>query len=69
MSNRDKKLGEIAYEAYADSVGWKNYLGKQMPGWHELPPLIQGAWRHAAWKVIIENANREREMKAGDHHE
>lgn len=40
-------LAQIAYDAYGESVGWKNYQGLPMPSWEDLPPAIQQAWRAA----------------------
>jgi hypothetical protein len=56
----DKNLGQIAYEAYGEAVGHKNYQGNPMPNWYALPAAINQAWRAAAWAVVIENADRER---------
>ncbi|NEP61462.1 MAG: hypothetical protein F6K31_31675 [Symploca sp. SIO2G7] len=39
-----KNTAKQAYEAYAEVTGWKNYQGKLMPQWEELPETIQGAW-------------------------
>lgn len=64
MSDTDKTLAEIAYEAYGQSVDGKNHLGNPMPNWFDLPAKIQIAWREAAWAVVIENSRREREQAA-----
>jgi hypothetical protein len=45
-------LGEVGYKAYGDSVGWKNYLGRPMPEWGELPEAIRGAWIAAAGAIV-----------------
>jgi len=45
-------LGEVGYRAYGDSVGWKNYLGRPMPEWLELPEAIRGAWIAAAGAIV-----------------
>lgn len=41
-------LPQIAYEAYAEYTGNKNYLGKSMPKYNELPDNIKGPglWHH-----------------------
>jgi len=44
----EDELAQKGYEAYGNSVGWKNYLGLPMPTWEALPAPIQGAWRDAA---------------------
>jgi hypothetical protein len=41
-------LAITAYQAYGESVGWKNHLGKAMPRWDDLPSEIREAWRVAA---------------------
>lgn len=47
-------LGQLAYERYGDSVGWKNYQGNPMPKWGDLTPSIQQAWIAAARGVLQE---------------
>jgi len=42
-----KETAHVAYDAYGDFVGWKNYAGAPMPQWHELPDKIRDAWRAA----------------------
>jgi len=42
------RLGEIGYEAYGDAADWKNYEGKPMPRWVELPQHIRDKWAAAA---------------------
>jgi hypothetical protein len=46
-------LGEAAYLAYGEAVGFENYQGLPMPTWDELPDRIQGAW-HAAARGVQE---------------
>jgi hypothetical protein len=46
--------GEVGYRAYGDSVGWKNYLGKPMPEWGDLPGAIRTAWDSAAYAIVNE---------------
>lgn len=38
------ELAKVSYQAYGDYVDWKNYMGKPMPKWEELPEKIRGAW-------------------------
>lgn len=47
----------VAYQAYGESVRWKNFLGDPMPKWDELPPAIQQAWLDAANAVLDANAS------------
>lgn len=44
----DKSLGQVAYEAYGESTGWKTYNGNEMPRWEALGEPIQQAWEAAA---------------------
>lgn len=41
-------LARIGYDAYGDRAEWKNYEGKPMPQWDELPQHIRDKWRSAA---------------------
>lgn len=38
----------LAYHAYGDSTGWKNFRGDPMPGWQDLPEATRQAWEAAA---------------------
>jgi len=46
--------GEVGYRAYGNSVGWKNYLGRPMPEWGNLPEAIRAAWDSAAYAIVNE---------------
>ena len=41
-------LAQIAYEAYGDVTGGKNYQGLPMPEWADLPAVIKAAWNASA---------------------
>jgi len=41
-------LAAIGYEHYGNKAGWKNYLGRPMPKWEELPEPIREAWMAAS---------------------
>lgn len=43
-----RDLAEAAYRAYGEVTGFKNYQGRPMPGFGELPETIQQAWEAAA---------------------
>jgi len=43
---------EIAYTAYAEHQGWKNYAGLPIPRWQEVRPDIQEAWDAAVTAVL-----------------
>lgn len=43
-------LGQQAYAAYGEQVGFKNFQGNPMPEWADLTEIIQDAWRAAAGK-------------------
>ena len=45
-------LAKIAYEAYGESTGWRNYQGLPMPAWDDLPEPIRRAWDAAAQAVL-----------------
>jgi hypothetical protein len=47
-----EETAQRAYDAYGDSTGWVNFIGKQMPLWLDLPPKIQQAWRDATAAVV-----------------
>jgi hypothetical protein len=44
-------LAITAYQAYGNSVEWKNYQGLPMPRWDDLPAAIKQAWVDAAEAV------------------
>jgi len=48
------KLATNAYHAYGDKAGWKNYQGKEMPQWKELPDNIKVYWEAAVGHVVDE---------------
>lgn len=41
---RSSTNGEELYNIYGHVVGFKNYQGKDMPAWPDLPEKIQEAW-------------------------
>jgi hypothetical protein len=43
----EPSLGQIAYEAYALSVGWKTMGGGTMPAWRDQLPHLREAWNAA----------------------
>ncbi len=43
--------GEIAYTAYAKSVGWVSVRGEQLPAWPRLDWRVRDAWSKAAQAV------------------
>lgn len=48
-----EKLARIAYRAYGESTGWKNFQGNKMPEFDDLPGPIQAAWRAASLAVAV----------------
>lgn len=42
---------ELAYRAYGQATNFKNFQGKAMPEWADLPESIQLAWFSAARAV------------------
>lgn len=49
-----EQLARIAYEAYGETTGHKNYAGLPMPAWEDLGDTIQTAWVNAAAAVKAE---------------
>lgn len=45
-------LAKVAYRAYGESTGFKNYQGLPMPEWDKLTVSIQTAWVAASQAVI-----------------
>lgn len=62
MSSETKSLGQIGYEAYAESTGGKTWDGKPMPTWEEIEartPHVAKAWEdatRAAGKIAVSYA-------------
>lgn len=48
---RPIELAQIAYRAYGESTGFKNFRGDPMPEWDALPDAIQVAWVAACGAV------------------
>ena len=51
--NKDKTLGQIAFEAYGDNREWKDWRGQPMPQWNEVKEGIREAWEVAAEAVKV----------------
>lgn len=52
MSDTNKSLGQVAYEAYCADTDWKSLVsGAQLPEWSALNPRIRQAWEVAARAV------------------
>ena len=50
----DRTPGEIAYDAYARSVGGKAVNGDRLPMWSEIDSdRIRGAWENAARSIRL----------------
>jgi hypothetical protein len=47
----DQSLGEVAYEAYAQAVGYKSVKGDMLPLWADQEERLQEAWDAAAEAV------------------
>lgn len=49
----DKTPGQVAYEAYCGSNGWKSYVtGASLPQWEEVKEEIRNAWEISASHLI-----------------
>lgn len=54
MSDIDKSLGQVAFEAYRVAVSGQTFDGKPIPGWDELHGdrlKVQGGWEAAAQAI------------------
>lgn len=47
-------LGQVAYDAYGDSVQWRTFRGDRMPPWQVQTPRLKTAWGAAARAVSQE---------------
>jgi hypothetical protein len=47
----DQSLGELAYNAYAESVGYKSVRGDTLPIWEDQSERLQEAWESAGEAV------------------
>jgi len=57
------RLGQAAYQAYGEQVGWRNFTGGRMPSWENLPVSTQQGWEQAALAVVRQVDD---EARAGD---
>jgi hypothetical protein len=46
------KIAKLSYDAYARETDNKNFMGKEMPKFEELPDKIKCAWVSASQRVI-----------------
>lgn len=49
---KTERLAEIAFNAYGDAAGWKNFLGQDIPRWHAVNPSIKSYWVAATRAVM-----------------
>ena len=47
----DQSLGEIAYNAYCEAVGYKSVRGDTLPIWEDQSERLQEAWERAGEAV------------------
>ncbi len=47
----DQSLGEVAYNAYCESVGYKSVRGDTLPVWQDQTEYLREAWEHAGEAV------------------
>lgn len=52
--NREQ-LGQAAFNAYGDAVGWRTHGGAEMPTWTQVGERIREAWSRAA-EVVASRA-------------
>lgn len=53
-----KTLGQVGYEAYAESTGGLTWDLRPMPKWEEITEKIRKAWNAAALAIVIEEGTR-----------
>lgn len=51
MNATTEDLAKVAYRAYGETTGFKNYRGEPMPEWDGLGDRIQAAWLAAVGAV------------------
>lgn len=49
----DKSRGQVAFEAYSESMSGKTFDGRPIPKWDELGVPIQEGWESAAQAAIL----------------
>lgn len=54
-----KDLGQLAYEAYGDQVGWHTYDQREMPTWETLAEPQRTGWGAAARTVVAAGRARQ----------
>lgn len=52
MTPNADNLAQMAYEAYAEHQGWKNYQGDPIPQWEGVRDDIKAAWQVAVDTVV-----------------
>ncbi|MGW3971232.1 hypothetical protein ACWEFD_18270 [Streptomyces ardesiacus] len=57
MTSDPTGLARIAYAAYGESTGNRNFLGDPMPRWEDLGESIQNAWVAAVTAVVVQVAH------------
>ena len=53
----NERLGQIAYDAYCESRGWKSVRGEPLPHWKQQDESLRLAWVKAAEAVATEVRN------------
>lgn len=53
------RLARVAYDAYGDRAGWRNYLNTPMPPWADLGDTIRDRWCAAISGVLTSLARQE----------
>lgn len=46
-----ENIARFGYEAYGQDAGWKNYEGKPMPAWLDLPENVKRHWVAATREI------------------
>jgi hypothetical protein len=57
-----KHDGQIAYEAYCESVAWVSFSGTKLPDWDKQSEKLQKAWCKAALAINMNHATEFAEL-------
>jgi hypothetical protein len=48
-----EKIAEVAYKGYSKKTNNKNFMGKEMPTWEQLPDQTKEAWKAACTSTLV----------------
>lgn len=47
----DRTIGQIGFDAYGETAGWKTFDGRPMPRWEDLASRPEGIETRRRWEV------------------